>query len=418
MIIVIKGRGTPRIGGLGLSGPRVIGNPSWLVLDDPMARYAEHTVAAIYPLRYYGSFMKVMRETALLFLTLCLLFLNGCGKPADAAHPAGPQAFPVKVQVAQAQKVPESTDYLATVRSRNASELHPQVEGDILKIFARSGEQVAAGTPLLEIDPHRQEAAVSNQEAAYRSKLATVQYARTDLERKRKLYSAGVIAKSDLDQAQAAFDAATADAAALEAAIREQKEQLRYYTIRAPEAGVVGDIPVHVGDHVTNQTLLTTVERSGGLEAYINVPSEKAGRVRRGLPVDIVDEKGNQLLRTQIYFISPQMDTSMQTLLVKTPLTNGRQQFRNDQQVHARVIWSEHQAPVIPVTAVSRLSGKTFAFVAESNGQQAVARQRVVQLGDMIGNNYVVLDGIKPGDKIIVTGLQILQDGMPVVPQT
>ncbi len=384
MIIVIKGRGTPRIGGLGLSGPRVIGNPSWLVLDDPMARYAEHTVAAIYPLRYYGSFMKVMRETALLFLTLCLLFLNGCGKPADAAHPAGPQAFPVKVQVAQAQKVPESTDYLATVRSRNASELHPQVEGDILKIFARSGEQVAG----------------------------------TDLERKRKLYSAGVIAKSDLDQAQAAFDAATADAAALEAAIREQKEQLRYYTIRAPEAGVVGDIPVHVGDHVTNQTLLTTVERSGGLEAYINVPSEKAGRVRRGLPVDIVDEKGNQLLRTQIYFISPQMDTSMQTLLVKTPLTNGRQQFRNDQQVHARVIWSEHQAPVIPVTAVSRLSGKTFAFVAESNGQQAVARQRVIQLGDMIGNNYVVLDGIKPGDKIIVTGLQILQDGMPVVPQT
>ncbi len=305
--------------------------------------------------------MKVISHTALLFLTACLLFLNGCSKPADAAHPAGPQAFPVKVQVAQAQMVPESTDYLATVKSRNASELHPQVEGDITRILVRSGQHVDGGTPLIEIDSRKQQATVANQEAAYRSKLATVELTRTDLERKKRLYAAGVIAKADLDQAQAAYDAAQADAAALEAAIREQKEQLRYYTVRAPAAGVVGDIPVHVGDHVTNQTLLTTVERGGGLEAYINVPSEKASQVRRGMPVDIVD---------------------------------------------------------IPVIAVSRLSGKTFAFVAEGNGQQAVARQRVVQLGDMIGNDYVVLDGIKPGDKIIVSGLQILQDGMPVIPQT
>ena len=362
--------------------------------------------------------MKVISHTALLILTACLLFLNGCGKPADAAHPVGPQAFPVKVQVAQAQMVPESTDYLATVKSRNASELHPQVEGDITRILVRSGQHVDGGTPLIEIDSRKQQATVANQEAAYRSKLATVELTRTDLERKKRLYAAGVIAKADLDQSQAAYDAAVADAAALEAAIREQKEQLRYYTVRAPAAGVVGDIPVHVGDHVTNQTLLTTVERGGGLEAYINVPSEKASQVRRGMPVDIVDEKGTRLLRTDIYFISPQMDTSMQTLLVKSALPTGKQQFRNEQQVHARVIWSEHQAPVIPVIAVSRLSGKTFAFVAEANGQQAVARQRVVQLGDMIGNDYVVLDGIKPGDKIIVSGLQILQDGMPVIPQT
>ena len=91
------------------------------------------------------------------------------------------------------------------------------------------------------------------------------------------------------------------------------------------------------------------------------------------------------------------------------------QKFRNAQQVHSRVVWSEEKKPVIPVTAVSRQSGKMFAFIAEGDGKQTVARQRVISVGDLIGNDYVVLDGIKPGDKIIVSGVQMLADGMPVV---
>ena len=80
------------------------------------------------------------------------------------------------------------------------------------------------------------------------------------------------------------------------------------------------------------------------------------------------------------------------------------------------MVWSEEKRPVIPVTAVSRLSGKIFAFVAEGQGQQTVARQRLIQVGDVVGNDYVVLDGVKPGDKIIVSGVQMLADGMPVAP--
>jgi hypothetical protein len=79
-------------------------------------------------------------------------------------------------------------------------------------------------------------------------------------------------------------------------------------------------------------------------------------------------------------------------------------------------VWSEEKHPMIPVTAVSRLSGKIFAFVAESQGLQAVARQKAIQVGDLVGNDYVVLDGIKPGDRIIVSNVQLLADGMPVAP--
>ena len=346
------------------------------------------------------------------------LLLAGCAGGAKAGAPTGPQAFPVKVVTAQSQVVPFSTDYLATLKSRNAATLQPIVEGDVMKIFVTSGQRVEAGAPVLEIDQRKQEATVNNQEASLKSKEAVLQQATVDLNRKKQLFADGVLARADLDTAQHTYDAAKADAAAAEASIREQQVQLHYYTVRAPAAGIIGDIPVHVGDHVTPQTMLTTVDEGGTLEAYINVPAEKSAQLRMGMPVDIVDDTGKTLERTKVSFISPHVDTDSQTLLVKTQVPNPNRIFRNAQQVHARVVWSEKQAPVIPMTAVTRLSGKMFAFVAEGQGQQAVAKQRVIQVGDLIGNDYVVLDGIKAGDKVIVSNVQMLADGMPVAPQS
>ncbi len=354
----------------------------------------------------------VFTAIAIMVALLCA----GCGKEASADRAGGPPAFPVKVITAQAQLVPQSTDYLATLKSRNAAALQPQVEGDVTKIFVHSGQRVEAGMPILEIDPLKQEATVSNQEAAYKSKVALMEQNRIDLERKTKLAAAGIIAKADLDLAQAAYNSSKADADALQASIREQRVQLRYYTVRAPTDGIVGDIPVRVGDHVTNQTMLTTLDHGGELEAYIYLPAEKSAAVRMGMPVDILDEEGKPALRTRIYFISPRVDTDSQTLLVKTAVPNPKMQFRNAQQVHARVVWSEEKRPLIPVTAVSRLSGKIFAFVAEGQGQQVVARQRTIEVSDLVGNDYVVLEGIKPGERIIVSGVQMLADGMPVAP--
>jgi len=342
----------------------------------------------------------------------------GCGKdPRADAKAGGPPAFPVKVITAQAQMVPISTDYLATLKSRNSSVLQPQVEGEIVKVYVRSGQRVDAGTPILQIDQRKQEATVHNQEATHQSRLATLEQNRIDLERKRKLFADGVVSKSDLDSAQSAYNVSKADVDALEASIREQSVQLHYYTVRAPAAGTVGDIPVRVGDRVTSQTVLTTLDRGSELEAYVYVPSEKSSQVRMGMPVDILDDSGKPVLRTRVSFVSPRVDSDSQTLLVKTQVPNAGQTFRNAQQVHSRVVWSEQKKPVIPLTAVSRLSGKMFAFVAEGQGPQAVARQRVIQVGDLMGNDYVVLDGIQPGDKVIVTSVQMLADGMPVIPQ-
>ena len=82
------------------------------------------------------------------------------------------------------------------------------------------------------------------------------------------------------------------------------------------------------------------------------------------------------------------------------------------------MIWGTHQGPLVPVVAVSRIGGQYFAFVAEDQNGKLVAHQKPLRIGDIVGNDYVVLDGIKPGDKIIVSGIQFLVDGAPVAPQT
>ena len=92
--------------------------------------------------------------------------------------------------------------------------------------------------------------------------------------------------------------------------------------------------------------------------------------------------------------------------------------LRNDQQVRTRVFWAQRQAPLVPVTSVTRLGGQFFIFVAETDKGQTVAHQRAIRVGDLIGNDYVVLEGLKPGEKVIVSGTQLLADGTPVAPSS
>jgi RND family efflux transporter MFP subunit len=215
------------------------------------------------------------------------------------------------------------------------------------------------------------------------------------------------------------LDAAEAQLQALDAQLREQQVQLHYYKVHATRGGIVGDIPVHVGDRVTSSTVLTTVDKPGGLEAYIYVPVERSAQLKRGMLVQIVDGAGNLLADSRVSFISPQVDGTTQTVLVKSLVSNNNDKLRPAQFIHARVVWGTRDEPLVPVLAVSRLGGQYFAFVAEpGNNGSYVARQRPLQVGQMVGNDYAVLSGIKPGDRIIVSGMQYLTDGAPVAPQS
>jgi RND family efflux transporter MFP subunit len=343
----------------------------------------------------------------------------GCGKTSADLPAGGPAAaaMPVQVRVAQAEKVPDVTEYLSMVKSRRSANINPQVEGYVTQIDVKSGDRVSAGTPLLEIDPLKQQATVGSLEAARAAQEANVHQAQVQLDRVRKLYEAGVTPKAELDNAESSYLAAAAQLKSLEEQVRQQQVELKYYQVRAPRDGVVGDIPVRVGDRVGVSTLLTTIDDISGLEAYIYVPADRAKDLRLGAPVHLLDDSGQRIAETRITFISPQVDTDTQTVLAKAAVDSAQGQIRVAQQVRAQVVWSTREATLIPILAVTRISGQFFAFVAVKESNGTVARQRLLRLGDIVGNDYVVLDGIKPGDHIILSGLQFLQDGAAVAEQ-
>jgi RND family efflux transporter MFP subunit len=350
-------------------------------------------------------------------LLAALFFTTACGD-SKSAKAAAPQAMPVKVQTAKAEKIDDTTEYVATLKSRDSAVVMPQVEGIITQIFVHSGEHVADGAPMVQIDPAKQQATVKSQESATAAQLAQVKWAQQNYERVSGLANAGVVSKQDLDQARATLDAAQAQLQSLGAQVNEQQVQLHYYRVVAPRAGIVGDVPVRVGDRVLTTTQLATVDSPGSLEAYIYVPIEKSTELKMNLPVQIVDGSGNLLAQSRITFISPQVDTATQTVLAKATITNANESLRTAQFIRARVVWGSQDKPVVPILAVSRIGGVYFAFVAESDQKGGfVVHQKPLQIGQIVGNDYVVLGGVKPGDKVVVSGTQFLIDGIPVIPQ-
>jgi multidrug efflux pump subunit AcrA (membrane-fusion protein) len=135
-----------------------------------------------------------------------------------------------------------------------------------------------------------------------------------------------------------------------------------------------------------------------------------------GLPVQIVTSIGELIESTKINFISQQVDNATQGILVKAPIHTPLDTFRHAQLVKARVIWSTNPTPTVPVLAVTRSGGQSFVYLTAQEGNATVAKQRAVTLGDTVGNDYAVMSGLNPGDKVIVSGIQFLIDGSPVKP--
>ena len=231
-----------------------------------------------------------------------------------------------------------------------------------------------------------------------------------------KLFDAGAVSRAELEQAETAFKNAEAQLAAVQSQIKESQVELQYYRVTAPSAGVVGDIPIRQGDRVTTSTVITTIDQPEGLEAYINVPLERAMDLRRGLTVELLDTDGEVIASNPITFIAPRADDATQTVLVKATLRQMPPTVRVMQYVRARIIWTNEPALAIPVVAVTRVAGQHFVFVAEQGEKGFVARQKAVTLGDVLGEDYIVRAGLDPGARIIVSNVQKLGDGAPVKP--
>jgi RND family efflux transporter MFP subunit len=354
------------------------------------------------------------------FLFALLIFsgtaISACGGGSSSAQ--GPQGGPpptgVQITTLAEKPVEQTSEFIATVQSRRSTTVQPEVDGIVTRIFVKSGQRVNAGTPLVQINADKQQAAVRSSEASRSGTEADVQYWRQQVKRLEALVEAGAISRQEFEQAQNSLRTAEARLAALDAQVREGRVELQYYRVNAPQAGVIGDIPVRTGDRVTQSTVITTIDENAALEAYIQVPLDRSPDLRLGLPVQLLDTEGKIVATNPITFVAPRVDDATQTVLVKSALQEFPPALRVQQFIRARIVWRATPGLTVPVTAVTRISGQYFCFVAEQGPNGLIARQRPITIGELIGNDYVVTGGLKPGENVITAGIQKIGDGAPV----
>ena len=341
-----------------------------------------------------------------------LLVLSACNKNGGGEGPGGGAPPPAKVTVAavEPQPVEETAEYLATLISRRAVVLYPQVQGYVRSIAVKPGQAVKAGTLLLQIDSGADAASLQSQQATRESLAASAAFARERRDRALALRKDGIVSQQAVDEARSAADQAEAALRASDATINSQKARLSFFSISAPIDGVVGDIPVKVGDFVTPQLPLTSVTQDSGLEADVQIPVERAEALGPGSRVRLIGADGGVAGDSPVTFVSPRAEAGTQLVLVKGAF-DALSGLRAGQVVRAQVVFSTRDGLKIPVSAVTRQAGQTFAFVVDGSN---VAHRLPVELGALQGNHYVVTSGLDGGEKLVTSGLQMLQDGATV----
>lgn len=394
-------------------------------------------------------------------IILVLAATGACHSTKPAVHAEGTPAARVKLASVQSGSIRETSDLIGRSESRRSVTLQPQISGRVSQIFVQPGTAITKGTALIQVDPDRQQTQVISFRAAAAAAQADLDNARASLipleaDRRAKssdaslqqqqydryslLYQQGAVSRDVLDQRRNSLETAKAELDAAIARIQVQRSvitnkgkllqqaqanvsgqqvELQYYQIKAPFTGVVGNIPVKVGDYVNPSTQLVTITQNQPLEVNISVPSERASNLRLGMMVQLINQQGRLIGSSTVFFISPTVNQQTESILIKTLFENRDGRLRADQQATARIIWDERPGVLVPTTAVSRLGGQNFIFVAQSQpNTQLVARQKPIKLGDIEGNQYQVIEGLKPGERIVVSGVQQLSDGAVIAPDS
>ena len=394
------------------------------------------------------------------------LFGRGGGPPAEMMG-GGP--VPVTIEEMQPATLRDQATFVGTLDAQAGVVLQPEANGRITRIYVSSGDQVAAGDPVMELSADRSQAELSaalasvsaaqsardNARAQLQSLVAQririeadVKLQNTEFERTQRLVTAGAQSQQELDEVErdrdsavASLDAAREEIGAAQASLSQAeafleqsqataeatREDLLDRTVTAPIAGVVGDIPIELGDYVQPGATLTTITQNEELELEVDIPAEQIDEIQLGMPVELLTFSGDEPVATgSISFISPQTDIATQTVLAKARFSNLTGRLQDNQRVDVRVVLDERPGLLVPATAITRLGGQSFVYVAAEapapeEGQPPVegpvAQLRPVTLGAMQGNDFQVLDGLSAGEEIVLTGLLNLQDGVPIAPQ-
>ena len=422
-----------------------------------------------------SSFEPPSGKRRWLWLFLAALILLGSGtalvwrllnpqNSAPSTANAQPQGVRVKISTVQSGIIEESSDFIASLKSQRSVMLQPRIQGQVTQILVKSGDPVAAGAAILQVDSTSQagvsasnavpqgflvqlenaRATLKSLEAQRPSYVANVQLYQQNYEKFVTLAEEGAVSRQTRNQfadrltaAKTSVDAIDSRIAAQRATILQaektlqqgnvnipkQQGNLQSDKITAPFSGTIGNIAVKVGDLVNTSTPLINITQNRPLEVNISVPLQQGPQLHKGMPVEVMNTQGQKLGRSRVFFISPSASNKTQEILIKALFDNSNGQLRADQLVRARVFWNQRPGILIPTTAMTRVGGDTFVYVVETEKSpqgvsQKVARQKPVKLGEIKDNNYQVIEGLQPEDKVIISGLLNLRDGVAIVPES
>lgn len=340
-------------------------------------------------------------------LILCVvpaLLLAGCKKPAAPAGgggkpPGGGFAVQAVVIEARVQPVTESLSLVGTVTANEMVEIKSETDGTVEDILFSEGQNVKPGDLLLRLDDSKLAATVSEAEANF--KLTSTTY-----ERNKQLLRDKLISQQEYDQAAAQYQGS-------QASLDLKRRQLRDTKIVAPFKGVVGARQISPGQVISKNSTLTWLVDLDPVKVEVNIPERYLSQLAIGQTVDFsVAAFPSERFKGEVYFISPQLDAATRTALIKARIPNPGHKLKGGMFASLALnLQLREAAIVIPEPALVSNGEMDYVFIVDEKG---TAQMRPLKLGLRLAGKAEVVSGLKPGDKVVVEGVQKIFPGAPV----
>ena len=362
-----------------------------------------------------------MKKNKFLMMAAIAAALVSCG--GGGGRPTfGDNEFPV-VTVGTQSAASQAT-YPASIKGVQDVQISPKVGGFITQINVKEGQTVSAGQVLFVIDNATYQAQVRQMQAAVNTAQAACNTAKLSYENSKKLYESKVIGDFELQSATNSYESAKAALAQAQAGLASAKETLSFCYVKSPASGVVGTLPLKVGALVSAASVLTTVSNISSMEVFFSMSEKDAlamskdGNGLSALPAvklqladgTIYDHEG------KVTKMSGVIDQATGTVQMIAVFPNPEKLLKSGGSGAIVIPHSNSSAIVIPQACVSEVQNKKFVYTLGKDNKVQYTEIQVAPQND--GQNYVVTDGLKVGDKYITNGITKLTDQMEIVPIT
>jgi membrane fusion protein (multidrug efflux system) len=361
--------------------------------------------------------MKMKRVMMVAASVLLLASCGGGGRPTF-----GDNEYPV-VEVGTSSAAMQTT-YPASIKGVQDVQISPKVSGFLIKIHVKEGQTVSAGQVLFEIDNVTYQAQVRQAQAAVNTARTQLNTAELTYNNSKKLFENRVIGDYEMKTAHNSYEQAKAGLAQAEASLANAKETLSFCFVKSPASGVVGTLPFKVGALVGAQNVLTTVSNNSSMEVYFSMTEKdalamsKSGDGLSQLPavqLKLADGTiyGHEGKVTKMSGVIDQATGTVQLIAV---FPNAEKLLKSGGSGAIVIPHDNNSAIVIPQSCVSEVQDKKFVYTLGKDNKVVYTEIKVAPQND--GNNYVVTEGLKVGDKYVSNGITKLSDGMVIVPIT